>query len=235
MTAIFRYSDSIIARYPNVVGGIIELRGVQGGISQPELLQRFAAEQRAVLARIGDIPLSQIESLAAWRSVFRSFGVDPTQIRSACEALLRRLTKQGDIPSINRLVDIGNLVSIRYGLPVAVVDTRALTGGITVRDAAGTEPFTNLGTTDIVNPDPGEVIFADDTGLVYARRWCWRQSDQSASREDTTDCIVTVEAHHANGRRDVDAALEDLRALFAEFAGGTQRSQVLTKDQPLFD
>ena len=39
--------------------------------------------------------------------------------RSAAEALLRRLTKQGSIPSINTLVDIGNLVSIRYALPVA--------------------------------------------------------------------------------------------------------------------
>ncbi|MCK6579128.1 MAG: hypothetical protein L6Q98_13600 [Anaerolineae bacterium] len=235
MTAIFRYSDPIIQRYPNVVGGILDVRGAQGGASQPELLERFAAEQRAVLARIGDTPLSQIESLAAWRSVFRSFGVDPTQIRSACEALLRRLTKQGDIPSINRLVDIGNLVSIRYGLPVAVVDTRALTGGITVRPAEGTEHFTNLGTTEVVNPDPGEVIFAGDAGLVFARRWCWRQSDQSAAREDTTRCVVTVEAHHAGGRRDVEAALADLQALFSAYTGGQQRADILTKDQPVFN
>ncbi|MBL8133269.1 MAG: hypothetical protein JNL42_15515 [Anaerolineae bacterium] len=235
MTAIFRYSDPITQRYPNVVGGVIDLRGATGGTSQPALLERFAAEQRAVLARIGDTPLSQIESLAAWRSVFRSFGVDPTQIRSACEALLRRLTKQGDIPSINRLVDIGNLVSIRYGLPVAVLDARALTGGITVRPAEGTEHFTNLGTAEALNPDPGEVIFADDAGLVFARRWCWRQSDQSAAREDTTHCIVTVEAHHAGGRRDIEAALADLRALFGAFTGGTQRAAVLTRDQPSFD
>jgi DNA/RNA-binding domain of Phe-tRNA-synthetase-like protein len=59
----------------------------------------YRAEQQAVIARIGSRPLSEIESLAAWRSAFRAFGVEPTQYRSAAEALLRRLTKKGDIPA----------------------------------------------------------------------------------------------------------------------------------------
>jgi DNA/RNA-binding domain of Phe-tRNA-synthetase-like protein len=217
----FQYSPEILTRYPSVVGGVIVARGVTNGASSPELLAAYRSEQQITVARIGSTPLSQIESLAAWRSVFRSFGVDPTQIRSACEALLRRLTKQGDIPSINTLVDLGNLVSIRYGLPVAIVDTRAMTGGITVKFAEGSERFTNLGQAEIANPDPGEVIFVDDTGLVFARRWCWRQSDQSAAREDTTDILITVESHHDGGRKDVEAAVADLTALLGRNAGGT--------------
>ena len=49
-------------------------------------------------------------------------------------ALLRRLTKKGDIPSINAVVDICNLVSIRYALPVAAFDLAAITGGVTVSE-----------------------------------------------------------------------------------------------------
>src|SRR4051794_20408203 len=113
---ILQYHADILARYPHLVGGVIVAHGVKNGASSPDLLAAYHAEQQAVLGRIGNTHLSQIESLAAWRGVFRSFGVDPTQVRSACEALLRRLTKQGDIPSINALVDIGNLVSIRYAL-----------------------------------------------------------------------------------------------------------------------
>ena len=37
----------------------------------------------------------------------------------------------GDIPSINTLVDIGNLVSIRYVLPIAIVDTGPPGNGVT--------------------------------------------------------------------------------------------------------
>src|SRR5437667_12237734 len=140
------------------------------GPTPKDLQAAFIDQQQITLQRIGTTPLSQIPSLAAWRAVFRSFGVDPTQYRSAAEALLRRLTKKGNIPSINVLVDLGNLVSIRYALPVAVVDTRTIQGGITVEFADGSERWTNLGENEESHPEPGEVIFSDDTRLVIARR-----------------------------------------------------------------
>jgi len=219
--SVFRYHPDIVARYPNVVGGVMLARGMTNGPAPEDLQAAFRAEQQATLRRIGDTPLSQIESLAAWRSVFRSFDVDPTQYRSAAEALLRRLTKKGDIPSINMLVDLGNLVSIRYALPVAVFDTRALQGAVTVHFADGSERYTTLGQDEVEHPEPGEVVFSDETKLVIARRWCWRQSDQSAAQEDTTQAIITVEAHHAEGQKDIDAALKDLLALLHAFAGGS--------------
>src|SRR5258708_32693926 len=178
---IFQYHPDILTRYPQIVGGAILARNVTNGPTPARLQALYQAEQQRVLQRIGSTPLSQIESLSASRRRLTGFGVDPTQYRSASEALLRRLTKKGDIPSLNLLVDLGNLVSIRYGLPVAVFDTHALTGKITVRLADGSERFTPLGEPGVEHPEPGEVIFADPTGLVIARRWCWRQSDDSAA------------------------------------------------------
>ena len=217
---VFHYDTNILTRYPNVVGGVILAKGMTNGQAPKDLQVAFVAEQQATLQRIGDTPLSQIKSLAAWRNVFRSFGVDPTQYRSAAEALLRRLTKKGDIPSINLLVDLGNLVSIRYALPVAVFDTRTLQGAVTVHCSDGSERYTTLGQDEVEHPEPGEVVFSDETKLVIARRWCWRQSDQSAAQQATTQAIITVEAHHAEGQKDVDAALNDLLTLLRTYAGG---------------
>lgn len=214
-TGRFAYDPAIGERFPAVVGGAIHAVGVTNGPSSPALAEAFKAEQRAALARIGTTPLSELPSLAAWRRAFRAFGVDPTTYRSAAEALLRRLTKQGSIPSINALVDIGNLVSIRYGLPVAVFDQAAATGGTTVRFATGTEAFTDLGSGERQTPDEGEVIFVDEAGLVCARRWCWRQSAESASGPATTEVLVTVEGHHDGAAADVAAAVADLEALLA--------------------
>jgi DNA/RNA-binding domain of Phe-tRNA-synthetase-like protein len=216
---VFRYDQAIVERFPNVVGGVIHAVGVQNGPSPAPLRDAFEAEQAAALARIGTTPLSELPSLAAWRRAFRAFGVDPTAYRSAAEALLRRLTKQGSIPSINALVDIGNLVSIRYELPVAVFDQRSMTGGTTVRFAAGNESFTDLGSGQLESPENGEVVFVDDAGLVSARRWCWRQSAQSASGPSTTEILVTVEAHHESAAADVAAAQRHLKQLIIEFAG----------------
>src|SRR5947209_8731698 len=230
---IFQYHPDILARYPAVTGGAILAQGMSNGPTPDSLQAAFQAEQRATLQRIGDTPLSQIESLAAWRNAFRGFDVDPTQYRSAAEALLRRLTKKGDIPSINLLVDLGNLVSIRYALPVAVFDTRTLQGTVTVHFASGSERYTTLGQNEVDHPEPGEVVFSDETGLVIARRWCWRQSDQSAAQQDTTGAIITVEAHHAGGRKDIEAALNDLLELLNKYAGGSFRMGILDVKNPL--
>jgi DNA/RNA-binding domain of Phe-tRNA-synthetase-like protein len=179
--------------------------------------------------------LSELPSLAAWRGVFRGFGVNPTKYRSAAEALLRRLTKQGDIPSINTLVDLANLVSIRYALPVAVFDQRGVSGGTTVRLAGGDEPWADLGSSEAEHPEPGEVIFSDDADKVSARRWCWRQSRASAAREDTTEILVTIEGHHAAAADDIDRALRDLEALLGSYASpDTVRSDVLDRSNPAF-
>ncbi|MEO8973142.1 MAG: phenylalanine--tRNA ligase beta subunit-related protein [Ktedonobacteraceae bacterium] len=217
---VFQYSPDILARFPTIVGGAIFVQDIPSGPTPEYVQEQFQAEQQATLQRIGNTPLSQIPSLTAWRSAFRGFGVDPTQYRSAAEALLRRLTKKGDIPSINALVDIGNLVSIRYALPVAVFDTRALHGTVTVHFADGSERYTTLGQDEIGHPEPGEVVFSDETGLVIARRWCWRQSEPSAAQFDTNTAIITVEAHHADGQKDIQAALRDLLILLHTYANG---------------
>ncbi|HEX6819447.1 MAG TPA: phenylalanine--tRNA ligase beta subunit-related protein [Ktedonobacterales bacterium] len=232
---IFRYAPELLARFPTLVGGVLLASDLKSGPTPPALAEEYADEQQAVLTRIGETPLSQIPALAAWRSVFRGFGVDPTQYRSAPEALLRRLTKKGSIPSINALVDLGNLVSIRYALPVALFDLRATQGAIAVRFADGSERYTTLGEAEADAPQPGEVVFVDETGLVVARRWCWRQSDESAVHPGTREALVTVEAHGETARSDVGAAQGDLKRMLATYAGGVSVADMLDATHPEFD
>jgi DNA/RNA-binding domain of Phe-tRNA-synthetase-like protein len=234
--ARFHYEPAIVERFPGVVGGIIHATGVTNGPTPPGLAEAFAAEQAVVRARIGVAPLSDLPALAAWRRVFRAFGVDPTQYRSAAEALLRRLTKQGELPSIGALVDLANLVSIRHALPVAVFDTRRIDGDIAVRFARGDEHWADLGASTTERPTPGEVIFIDEADVVVARRWCWRQSATSASRDDSTEILVTVEGHHEGATDDVSNALDDLEELLrAHSAPRTLRRAILTVDDPVFE
>jgi DNA/RNA-binding domain of Phe-tRNA-synthetase-like protein len=209
----FSYSKEILEVFPATRGGVIHATGLSNTRTPPDLAAAYRIEQETVKQRIGDAPLSEIPSLAAWRRTFSTFGVKPTQYRNAAEALLRRLTKQGDIPSINSLVDMANLVCLRTCLPVAVFDQRTVSGSTTVRFAKGDEHFTDLGASTLSNPETGEVVFVDDDGLVSARRWCWRQSDQSAARADTVEVLITVEGQHADAEDDVIRATEDLTEL----------------------
>lgn len=212
----FRYSRDIIDRFPTTRGGVIHATGFTNTSTPPELLAAFEAEQQLVGQRLGDTPPSEIASLVAWRRTFTAFGVKPTQYRNAAEALLRRLSKQGNVPSINPLVDVANLVSLRYQLPVAVFDQHSTAGTTTVRFASGDERFTDLGSDSISHPEPGEVVFVDDDDVVSARRWCWRQSAQSAARSSTINALITVEGQHPDAMSDVTRATNDLIALFSE-------------------
>ena len=212
---LFAYSEDVTERYPTIRAGVIRATGLSNGPSSPELLAAYRAEQRVASERLDSTAIADFPSIAAWRRAFARFGAKPTQCRSAAEALLRRLAKQGDIPSISTLVDIGNHVSIRYAVPVAVFDRAGVAGSITVRFANGDERFTDLGSSESVTPDPGEVVFVDEDGSVCARRWCWRQSAQSATNPRTVEALVVIEGHHDAADRDIEAAVADLTALLS--------------------
>jgi DNA/RNA-binding domain of Phe-tRNA-synthetase-like protein len=212
---MFAYDDAVAERYPTIRAGVIHATGLANGPSSPALRADYEAEQQTVAAKLAGTSLADLPSIAAWRRVFTSFGAKPTQYRNAAEALLRRLTKQGDIPSIATLVDIGNLVSVRYAMPVAVFDLASIAGSITVRFATGAESFDDLGSDGSVSPDPGEVIFADNEDVVAARRWCWRQSARSAAAPATTDALIVIEGHHESAAAEITAALTDLTHLLA--------------------
>jgi DNA/RNA-binding domain of Phe-tRNA-synthetase-like protein len=210
---MFEYDEAVAEEYPTIRAGVIHATGLTNGPSSPALLEEYRAEQQAALERLATVAIAELPSIGAWRRVFTRFGVKPTQHRAAAEALLRRLAKTGDIPSISTLVDIGNLVSIRYALPVAVFDLAGIAGTIDVRFATGDERFTDLGSTEAVAPEPGEVIFVDQSDVVAARRWCWRQSAQSATSTTTVNALIVVEGHHDTAGPDVELALTDLAAL----------------------
>jgi len=216
----FQYHPDVHKRFPNLAGGSMLGVAITNQPSPERLQQAYLAEQQSVLEKIGSTPLSEIETLAGWRAAFRQFGVDPTQYRSAAEALLRRLTKKGDIPSINAVVDICNLVSIRYALPAAAFDLRAVQGTITVHFATGDEDFTPLRESSPEHPEPGEVIFSDEAEMVVARRWCWRQSAESAAQESTQEILFTIEAQHQGGKELVEQAFNDLQRLLVAYVGG---------------
>jgi DNA/RNA-binding domain of Phe-tRNA-synthetase-like protein len=219
---VFRYDDAIVERFPTIRAGVVDATGLDNGPSTPDLLAAYRVEQGVVLDRLAATAIAEHASIAAWRRVFSAFGAKPTQHRNAAEALLRRLHKHGDIPSISTLVDIGNLVSIRYAMPVAVFDRADVAGSITVRFADGSEPFADLGSSESVHPEPGEVVFVDEDEVVCARRWCWRQSAHSATGPTTNEALFVVEGHHDTAERDVESAVADLVGLLATHQPASQ-------------
>lgn len=216
----FHYDDAVLTRFPALRAGIIELSGAHNGPSPGALIEQFADEQALAALQLDGVALAEVASIAAWRRTFSAFGVSPTRYRNAAEALLRRVQKKGGVPSVSLLVDLGNLVSIRHRLPLAVIDADRVAGAVTVREATGTERFDDLGGTDADRPEPGEIVMVDDDGEVVTRRWCWRQSTRSGVSEPTTRLLIAVEGHHDGAAADVATALHSFAELFDRYLPG---------------
>lgn len=127
----------------------------------------------------------------AWRDAYRAFGAKPQRTRPSVDALLRRA---GALPSINKVVDAYNAVSVEYALPIGGEDLDAYQGTARLVRATGDEPFDVIagGEPAVEHPDPGEVVWRDDAG-VTCRRWNWRQCVRTRLTETTKNGFFLLE------------------------------------------
>ncbi|WP_412515835.1 cytoplasmic protein [Actinomadura madurae] len=145
-------------------------------------------EWLAAAARKADAGDPHVE---AWREAYRAFGAKPQRTRPSVDALLRRADA---LPSINRVVDAYNAVSVEYALPIGGEDLDAYQGAPRLVRATGDEPFDVIagGEPAVEHPNPGEVVWRDDAG-VTCRRWNWRQCVRTRLTETTKNGLFLLE------------------------------------------
>ena len=227
----FGYPTDFLAKFPTVVGAAAFALDIDNLSNERAAEGLLRAQEEAVRATFASTPLSSHPHISSWRSAFSSFGVKPTQYRSAIEALLRHVTKGGSVPHINKLVDLCNYVSMKHVLPVAAYDLDHISGPVVVSLARGDEPFLPLYAKEIEYPKPGEVAFTDDEGAL-SRRWTWRQSDRAKSTPKTRNALLTIEGVNDITRAAIDAAMEELVSLVKEYNGGDVPWSMVDRDHP---
>jgi DNA/RNA-binding domain of Phe-tRNA-synthetase-like protein len=219
-----RVDSAILARFPAYRLRVVFALGLNNGPSDTgsvSLLHDAATER---LSQVGDQSISADPRISTWRETYRQFGAKPSSYPCSVEALLRRAAKGGSaaLPSINRLVDVYNAVSMRHVLPVGGEDLDQLAGDLVLRFASGHE------FSDVIDqpeggcssPEPGEVIWADDLG-VTCRRWNWRQGRRTRLTETTTNAYFIVEALAPTTREaELGAAVAELCTHLTTFGAG---------------
>ena len=168
--------------------------GLRGGESDP-MSERILTDAEATARRLlGGRSPEQLPHPAAWREAYRAFGAKPQRTRPSVEALLRRLD-HGGLPRIDRITDVYNAVSVAHLLPIGGEDRAAYVGPARLVRAEGSESFdtTAGGEPTVEHPDPGEVIWRDDTGAT-CRRWNWRQCTRTRITTGTSSALFILDA-----------------------------------------
>ncbi len=210
---------AVFDQFPGVLVGTLVVRGLDNSAQPGGFAEELRAAEGQLVATVGNAVLVDHPKIAPWREAYRAFGAKPKKYPSSIEALVRRVLKGSALPSINPLVDLYNVVSMRHLLPVGGEDLAQLEGPLVLRIAGTDESAVELlGRPEPQAPVAGEVIYADDRGAV-CRRWNWREAARTCLTAETTGAVLVVEALPPTGREELEAALLELESAVVNHCG----------------
>lgn len=227
----YTIEPAVFDRFPDYVRGVVFACDVQNGDSPPALVAHLRAAEAEARARLTLDTLTAHPRIAAWREAFRTLGYKPGDFRPSIEALLRRVLRGQDLPTINALVDIGTVISLRHLLPIGGHAIDVLTQDIALRPATGEEVFIPFGSEELEHPLPGEFIFVEGD-VVLTRRWSWRQAQHTLVTLETRALEFNVDGLPPVTRGEVEAICREVSELVTCFCNGDTRVALLARDQP---
>ena len=224
----FQYTiqPEIFNKFPGYQRGLVFASPVVNGESPAELIAELRAAEDSVRSSMQIDSILENAHIAAWREAYRQAGFKPSEFRPSVEALVRRVLRGDALPTINRIVDIGTLLSIKYLLPIGAHATDHLQQGLTLRFASGDERFEPFGTNLVESPTAGEIVFCDGA-VVVTRRWTWRQGKHTLIEPHTTAVEYNIDALALVTAETIQQISRDTIRLLTSYCEATCRSTVL--------
>ena len=189
-------APEVFTMFPGYVRHVLVVRGADNSANCPELSELLLEEQRRIREDNMFEELKEHPLIASWRDAFQSFGVNPNKCPPSIANLIKRVRSGKDLPYVNSLVAIFNVISMRHVLPAGGDNMDSVSGDIRLTLARGNENYTPLGSPDQrEHPTPGEIVLLD-TGNeeVFCRAWCWKNGDVSKIEADTRNVVINIDA-----------------------------------------
>ena len=228
----FLIEANVLSDHPNMAIGLIVATGMDNATEQPiaDLLRE--AEQQICKSYTLE-SFKEHPNLKAMHDIHRSFGNNPNKFPPSAQALMKRVLKGGQLPSINPLVDLYNVISLRYVVCAGAEDLDLCAGDVRLAKAEGTEHFLPLGEAEEDPPAKGELVYKDDRGVI-CRKLNWRESDRTKITRSSKNAIVVVEGFPPLIREKLHSILEELAQLIQQYCQAQTRIAILDREQPTF-
>ncbi|MBI4039070.1 hypothetical protein HY384_03885 [Candidatus Daviesbacteria bacterium] len=227
----FKINPKIFEEFDKPVIGVIIAKSINNKDNDPEISKLIREAETAQRKKLSGIDISTHSHITPWREAYRKFGSKPRDFRCSAEALSRVVLRGSEIRKINPLVDLYNLISIKYILPVGAEDLDKMEGDLKLTFADGTEDYIPLGEEENDPPKPGEVIYRDDLGVI-CRRWNWREGDRTKITGETKNAVAVIESIASIS---IKEAIEELAKLIKKYCGGEITIHYLNEDSKEID
>ena len=227
----FSIDDEVFGKLPALFGGVVLAEGVDGMGEHPAVEALLGEAVRDAERRLEGAHASDDPRVQPYREAFHELGMSPSRYPSSNIALLRRIAKGKGLWRVNPVVDLGNAISIKYGLPLGAhaLDEEDV---LVLRFSRSDDVFVALGESE---PDAtlalGELVYAVGK-LVHTRRWTWRQSENGKVEPSTTRIAFPIDGFTGVNEDEVRAACEELAAVLRDEFGARAEVFLASVDAP---
>lgn len=227
----FIASESFWDLFPEAEIGLILFKDIKmEEKSNREIKDKLDEAHDKALTYLTKPVLSENPVIKVWRDAFKLFKTKKGA-RSSIEALLKRVSKDQDVGSINPLVDIYNATSLNYALPCGAEDIDKFVGDLRLEITKGGDDFMAIGDDKNSPTLEGELCYKDDEGAV-CRCFNWRDGQRTMITEDTKNAILFMESIDPYRKEDLKEAINYLAENLENHLEGKVEVHFLTKENP---
>ena len=164
--------------------------------------------------------IKDLASIRATRDAYKKCGKDPSRYRPSGEALCRRILRGLPLYQIDTLVDLINLVSIRYGYSIGGFDVDKITGdSLELGIGKEGEPYEGIGRGEL--NIAGMPVYRDALGGIGTPT-----SDHERTKLDlgTTHLLTIINGY--SGKEGLDDAAQYMKQLLEEYVFAVDVQQI---------
>lgn len=208
-----KIDNDLKGKFNNIKLGVIQYKAlVQESLKElsdkldglcVELQQKFSIED-----------ILKIQSIQDIRGAYKLFGKDPSRYRVSSEALLRRILQGKGMYKVNNIVDVNNLVSLKYLLPMGSYDLDKVNDYIIFRIGKESEEYKGIGKDNInlLNMP----IFSDDKGAFGSPT---SDSNRTMITDDSENLLMIMISF---SQEDIEGKLVEVIEILKKYVNATE-------------
>ncbi len=196
--------------------------GLDNTVVSPEWMAYREAKLKELKALYEGIDVHADPVLEGFNILHDNTGVKRRKNIPASENLIKLLNKHGDMPFINQVVDIYNLISMETKLSLGAHNIDAVEGNFTLRFTDGTERFQPIGQPEPVPVNAHEYCYCDDSNEVLCRLEI-RQVEKTKVDENAVNVAYICQGNEATPDSYVLKTAQRIVDTTIKYCGGTGR------------
>jgi DNA/RNA-binding domain of Phe-tRNA-synthetase-like protein len=209
---IVTIAEELRTKCPRIALGCVTA-SVKADASPAGLLAELDAAARRITGLPEPKAVLEAPAVLATRRGYKALGKDPSRYRGSAEALLRRVISGKELPRINAVVDVINLVSVESRMPVGLYDVAQVSGDIVFRAGRAGETYKGIGKYDLnLESLP---LFADELG---AHGSATSDSERTMVTAETARVLAIIVSF--GGGESLSAWMQRISSLLEQYARG---------------